>query len=128
MSFRSLIFDHIWLKFFSVVLAILIWLAVRANLGTEPVLPHRLGSDIEKSFLSSPILVLTESGDRTPVTLPPRPANVIVRGPADLINGLKNEDISVFVRLNERAPNAGSLDLPVHVHVPPGARVFLVAP
>jgi len=119
MSLRSLIFNHVWLKFFSLVLATLIWLAVWANLRNEPILPKKFGNDGTFTFIRRPIQVLSDSTDHTTVTVEPPLASVTVRGPKDLIEGLKDEDIDVFVRLLDRRQFNGQL--PVHVRVPVGA-------
>ena len=121
MSIRSLIFDQLWLKLFSLVLATLIWLAVWANLGGERI------SKSTKSFINRPILILTtESADRPNFNVIPERATVTVRGPVDLIQRMEDKDISVFVRLVEPKQTAG--DLPVLVYVPAGASVALVTP
>jgi len=121
MSIRSLIFDQLWLKLFSLVLATLIWLAVWANLGGERI------SKFTRSFINQPILVLTtESADRPSFNVIPERATVTVRGPVDLIQSMKDTDISVFVRVVDPRQTAG--DLPVQVYLPAGASVALVTP
>jgi hypothetical protein len=112
MSLRTRLFDQIWLKLFSVILATLIWLAVWANLRNEPVLKQT------HTFFSRPILVLTDPSERQTFSLMPDRATVAVRGPADLLQAMKEEDISVFVRVD---PKQLTGDLPVQVHVPAGA-------
>src|SRR5262245_49160479 len=121
MPLRSLILDHIWLKLFSLVLATLIWLAVWANLQHEPLLPRKFGNDGTKifTFMKRPILVLSDNPDQPPVTIVPPQATITVQGPADLIQGLKDEDIDVFVRVTEKHPL--NLQVPVHVRLPAGA-------
>jgi len=119
MSLRSLIFDQIWLKLFSVVLATLIWLAVWANLGGERV------ARLTRTFMNRPILTLCES-ELPPLKVMPDKATVTVRGPADLIQNMEDKDISVFVRVVDPKQPMG--DLPVQVHVPAGASLALVTP
>jgi hypothetical protein len=120
MSLRSLLLDQIWLKLFSLVLATLIWLAVWTNLGGERV------SKFSRSFSNRPILILTESSERPTLNVVPDRATVTVRGPVDLIQAMKDEDISVFVRVVDPKQPVG--DLPVQVHVPAGASVYQVVP
>src|SRR6266567_7783248 len=119
MPLRALIRDHFWLKLFSLVLATLIWLAVRSNLTN-------VSSEIVRTFLNRPILVLTENAEHAAVSVNPDQATVTVRGPASLMQFITDEDIHVFVRFGEKRQLGG--DLPVHVHVPAGASVALVTP
>jgi hypothetical protein len=120
MSFRSLVFDHVWLKLFSLVLATLIWLAVWAGL------PRKSGLETTRIFVGRPIQLLAASPDHPRVVLTPDRATVTVRGPEDLLQGLKDDDVDAFVRLPDKRQFSGSL--PLHVHVPAGASVAAVAP
>src|SRR4030095_13607007 len=124
MSLRSIIFDQIWLKLFSLVLATLIWLAVRTNIGNEPLFTRRIGN--EDTFINRPILILTESTNHPPLFVSPERAEVTVRGPPDLMQGLREEDINVFVRYVDRNHLVSAL--PVHVHLPAGAVLARVKP
>lgn len=121
MPLRALIFDHVWLKLFSLILATLIWLAVWTNLRNEPIFKDDL-----RTFVNRPIGVLVDAPERAPVTVIPANATVTVRGPGDLLLGLKEDDINVFVRVPSKLPLSG--DLPVHVHVPVGTAVAVVTP
>lgn len=126
MSLRSLILDQFWLKLFSLVLATLIWLAVKANLENGPLFARKTGSEDLRTFISRPILVLTEFSEHPPLSVIPERATVTVRGPVDLLQGLKEDDINLFVRLSD--PRLLPSDLPVHAHVPVGASVARVTP
>ena len=119
MILRPLIVEHFWLKLFSLVLASLIWLTVRANLGS-------IGDEAKRTFSNRPIMLLTDSGEHVAMVANPNVATVIVRGPALLIEELTDQDIHVYVRLHERAQSNG--EMPIHAHVPSGAKVALVTP
>jgi YbbR domain-containing protein len=121
MPLRALIFDHVWLKMFSLVLATLIWLAVWTNLRNEPIFKDDL-----RTFVNRPIGVLVDSPERAQVSVIPERATVTVRGPGNLLLGLKEDDINVFVRVPSKLPLSG--DLPVHVYVPAGTAVAVVTP
>ena len=94
MSARSFIFDHVWLKLFSLILATLIWMAVHTNLADDPAAARKS----TRQFLDHPILLLTETAGRRAYRLEPARANVFVQGRADLLNMLKDEDIQAIFR------------------------------
>ena len=119
MAIRSLILDHFWLKLFSLILATLIWLTVRSNLSSASFEENR-------TFLSRPILVLSDTAEHSGVLVSPSNASVTVRGPTSLVREFTEEDIHVFVRLSDRHQFSG--ELPVHVHLPAGASVALITP
>lgn len=119
MPLRSLIADHFWLKLLSLVLASLIWLTVRANLGGA-------SGEATRTFINRPIMLLTDSAEHVAMVANPNFASVTVRGPASLIQELADQDIHVYVRLHDRTQTSG--ELPVHAHVPSGASVALVTP
>jgi len=116
MPLRPLIFDHGWLKLFSLVLAALIWFAVHASVGVDPT----SGRKMTREFLQRPVLLLSESGAHQAFMVEPAYINVFVQGPVNLLNELKEQDVQVFVRLVEGRP-AGAA--PVRVHVPAGVNV-----
>src|SRR5262245_4775485 len=119
MPIRSLLLDHLGLKIFSLILGMLIWLAVRTNFAGP-------AAEADRTFVSRPILVLTDSAEHSAVVVNPNQASVTVRGSASLMQLLKDEDIHVFVRLSEKHQFTG--ELPVHVHAPAGATVVLLTP
>ena len=119
MPLRSIFAHHFWLKLLSLVLASLIWLTVKANLGTT-------GGDATRTFINRPILLLTDSAEHVAMIASPNQASVTVRGPALLIQEMTDQDVHVYVRLHERSQTSG--EFPVHAHVPAGATVALVTP
>lgn len=119
MPLRSLFLDHLWLKLFSVLLATLIWLTVRANLNN----PAR---ETTRRFARQPVVLMTDSAEyRTFVVEPPH-VNVTVRGPAALIDEMNDRDIHAFIQMAGEQTMAGMY--PVEIHVPHGVTVVLVAP
>lgn len=119
MPLRSIFAHQFWLKLLSLVLASLIWLTVKANLGGT-------GGEATRTFTNRPILLLTDSAEHVAMVSSPNQASVTVRGPALLIQEMADQDVHVFVRLNDRAQSTG--ELPVHAHVPAGATVAMVSP
>lgn len=119
MPLRSIFAHQFWLKLLSLVLASLIWLTVKANLGGT-------GGEATRTFTNRPILLLTDSAEHVAMVSSPNQASVTVRGPALLIQEMADQDVHVFVRLHDRAQSTG--ELPVHAHVPAGATVAMVSP
>jgi YbbR domain-containing protein len=119
MALRSLLLDHFWLKLISLVLAVLIWLTVRADLGNS-------SAEATRRFADRPILVLTDKAEHVAVVASPSQTAVTVRGPAALLSELSEQDIHVYVRLND--PRQINGVLPIHAHVPSGASVVLISP
>jgi YbbR domain-containing protein len=119
MPLRSLILNHFWLKLISLVLAILIWLTVKSDLGSAT-------TEATRTFPNRPILLLTDKAEHVAVAANPSQASITVRGPAGLLNELTDQDIHVYVRLHE--PRQVNGVLPVHAHVPSGAKVILITP
>jgi YbbR domain-containing protein len=117
MPLRSLILNHFWLKSISLVLAILIWLTVKSDLGSR---------ERTRTFPNRPILLLTDKAEHVAVAANPSQASITVRGPAGLVNELTDQDIHVYVRLQDPRQIGG--ELPVHAHVPSGATVVLINP
>ena len=127
MLLRSLIFDHIWLKLFSLVLATLIWLAIRSNLvSTESQHASRvLGEPTVRKLARLPVFLLQDSTGHQPVVVEPSFVDVSVRGSDFRLAELRASDVHVFVRLTE-GRTAGSF--PVEVRAPNGITVFLITP
>jgi len=111
MFLRALFLHNFLLKLFSIVLATLIWLAVWASL-------RGASAEVTRKFPRRPVLVMTGTGEHPALAIEPPDVSVLVRGPAALLSGLKEQDIQVFLQLQGRPDPAG--DFGVVVHVPPG--------
>lgn len=119
MPLRSIFAHQFWLKLLSLVLASLIWLTVKANLGGT-------GGEATRTFTNRPILLLTDGAEHVAMVTSPNQASVTVRGPALLIQEMSDHDVHVFVRMHDRNQTSG--EFPVHAHVPAGASVAMVSP
>lgn len=119
MPLRSIFAHQFWLKLLSLVLASLIWLTVKANLGST-------GGEATRTFNNRPIMLLTDGAEHVAMVSSPNQASVTVRGPALLIQEMSDQDVHVFVRLHDRNQMSG--EMPVHAHVPAGATVAMVSP
>lgn len=118
MSLRSLLFDHIWLKLFSLVLALLIWVAVRGTLSKGE-------NDTVKKFRRVPVMLLTDAAEHRALQVDPTIVDVTVRGPAGDVESMTERDVQAFVRVTKEKDQG---TFPVDIHIPPGVHVFLLTP
>jgi YbbR domain-containing protein len=126
MWLRSLIVDHFWLKLFSLILATLIWLAVRANVNNEGVTRRFDAADITRTFTRRPVQVMTDTGAHAAVLVEPDAVDIVVRGGAEQIDKLQEQQVRPFVRLPESTNLTGNV--PVHVQLPREAALVFVSP
>jgi YbbR domain-containing protein len=118
MSLRLLLFDNIWLKLFSFVLALLIWLAVRGTLSKG-------GENRVHKFRQVPVMLLTEATEHRALQVDPGMVDVTVRGSAGDLESMTERDVLAFVRVTKEKDNG---TFPVDFRLPPGVQVFLLSP
>jgi YbbR domain-containing protein len=117
MPARSFFLDHLWLKTFSLVLAMLIWITIRSNVEREV-------HEETKTFEHEPVSLLADSSEHRAFVLDPANVSVTVKGPKTVIDSLK--DIRAYVELSSHAGNNGNYR--VEVHAPAGVALVLVTP
>jgi hypothetical protein len=71
-------------------------------------------------------MVMTGTGEHPAVTIEPTDVSVLVRGPAELLSSLQEQDVQVFLHLPDQKNSAG--DFSVVVHVPPGIKEVVAFP
>jgi tRNA A37 threonylcarbamoyladenosine synthetase subunit TsaC/SUA5/YrdC len=118
MTFHDLLFNKLWLKVFSLVLAVLIWSVIQTNFSsTEVRLPQNpLRLATVRDFLE-PVVVMTAAASRQIYQITPAEVRVTVRGAASIVDQLSADDIQVFVRLVDVADARGIFRL--ETKVPP---------
>jgi YbbR domain-containing protein len=134
MPVRELILNNFWLKLFSLVLAVMIWLAIRGNIRTELAggqNPFRLPANDQ---FARPIMLMTAANDHQAYVVDPLSVNVKVTGDSDALKKLNPNDIQVYVRLTDVMVVHGAFPVevkplppnvslqtvwPSHVHVEP---------
>ena len=126
MSLRTIFFHNFWLKFFSVLVSTLIWLAVDASLRKESPVGRFASAEVNRKFPRQPVLIMTGAGEHAALALDPADVSVLVRGPASVLNNLKEEDVQVFLDLRGHREPAGKF--PVVVRAPPGATEVFAFP
>lgn len=127
MRWRELIFDNLWLKIFSVLLAMLIWFAADTQLAEKPTMSAAFpGNAAQASFVDRPVLVLTLPTDRRLFRVDPPTVSVTVSGSAPLVQELTESKVGVFVQAP--ATNVMSEPMTVQVNVPRGLTVVQTRP
>jgi YbbR domain-containing protein len=116
---RHLFFDDVWLKLFSLALAILIWV-------TLAVASQREGN-ARRDFSKLPVDIVSTSGDPRGFKVVPTEVAVTVQGEAQRIENLLPRDIRVLVDLTGLEA-ARELRKRLEVAPPPGVTLLRVTP
>ncbi len=104
-TLRNLVFHDFWLKLFSLVLAVLIWLTVSVAIKKEvsPV-SSLIFTPAERVFYNLPISVISSAADVSDFKVEPREVALTVRGDAKTLQNLQSKDIRVMVDLTTFDP------------------------
>jgi YbbR domain-containing protein len=117
---RNLVFEDLWLKLFSLVLAILIWLTVtfasKKEIGTE-----------NRVFSNLPVAVLASAEDVHNFKVSPHDVEITVRGDPTTLQSLQSKDIRALVDLTG-VTVARDLRKRIQVSVPAGVICMRVVP
>jgi YbbR domain-containing protein len=117
---RNLLFEDFWLKLFSLVLAVLIWLTVtfasKKEVGTE-----------SRVYSNLPVTILASAEDVHNFKVSPREVEIMVRGDPKTLQSLQSKDIRAAVDLTGVAA-ARDLRRRIEVSVPAGVTYLRVAP
>ena len=117
---RNLLFEDFWLKLFSLVLALLVWLTVtfvsQKEVGTE-----------SRVFSNLPVTILASGEDLHNFRVSPREVEITVRGDPKTLQSLQSKDIQAAVDLTG-VGTARDLRKRVQVSVPAGITYLRVAP
>lgn len=114
MSAREAILQNFWLKFFSLVLATMIWFAIA---GAKLNLPG-LGTTTRK-IESVPITVMQSASDFRAFRVDPSHIDVTVRGPIAEVQALTRRQLEVFINLSDVNDSVGQTKK-ILVHTPAG--------
>jgi YbbR domain-containing protein len=116
---RNLVVKDLWLKLFSLVLAILIWFTVYISLRKD-VSPWAaiIGRTADETVMTIPVRVPANLRD---VSVYPEQVEVTLRGDPKLLGELKQRpgDVRALVNLND-VQSAGGLLRPVELILPQG--------
>ena len=125
---RQVFVHDFWLKLFSFLLAVLIWLT--ASLATQregsPATPFSLVPE-ERTFSNLPILVSSSAQDVRNFKIVPTMVEVTVRGDAKTVRALGANEIRARVDLTG-IETARELKARIEVAIPAGASLVRVEP
>ncbi|MDB6033355.1 MAG: YbbR family protein [Verrucomicrobiales bacterium] len=116
MRLRDYILNNFWLKVFSMIMAGMIWFAVRSNLqGDGGRTPQNPFHPSETREYTRPIAIATRLENQQAFKVAPIEARVTVRGDRIFFRRLKASDIQVYVDLTEISQMHGAY--PVRVNL-----------
>ena len=121
---RELFTHNRWQKFFSLLLASLIWLAVRPGSGLS-LRVDEAGRG-EREFTGLPITVLTTASDLGRYQVAPDKITLLLRGDRETLERLTPSELEVYVNLVETSPDRSTRR--IHVYAPAGTEVVTVSP
>jgi len=123
---RNLVVNDFWLKLFSLVLAILIWLGVDFSLHKE-VSPWAalIGRTADQTDLKVHVSVPAMAGRI--IKLTPEDVQVTLRGDPKLLKDLRTEDVHAQVNLTD-VELASGLRRPVEIVLPRGIAYTQIKP
>jgi YbbR-like protein. len=128
MSFREYVLNNLWLKCFSLFLAMLMWFSVRFYAKQDIRVarnPLSLFSRLE--FVRVPVRLIPSMESAGSWKLVPDHVDVTVSGDKSILNNLTARDILAFVNLDS-VVTTGVSSNEVHVYTPPGTDVIEVVP
>ena len=125
---RQIFFDDFWLKLFSLLLAVLIWLTASLAIQKEgsPATPLSLAPE-ERTFSSLPVSVTASALDVRNFKVAPATVEVTVRGDAKTVRALGANDMRARVDLTG-IETARELKARIEVSVPAGVSLVRVEP
>jgi len=97
-SLQDLIFKDFWLKLFSFVLAVLIWITVFMTQGSS-MGSLRLAPADRRTFTGLPVMIMSSAEDVRSFRVHPKEVEVTVQGDSRTIKALQARDIRVLVDL-----------------------------
>ena len=128
MAWRVHILHNLWLKLFSVILAVLIWMTIRLAIQKEiRNLPANSPDAITNVFPGIPVSLLTSPSERRVFSCQPPVVSVMVAADAKLMRHLRPQDLEVFVRLTDMR-QASQFQKKLQYNFPPAVTLIRINP
>lgn len=130
-SLRELVFKDIWLKLFSLGLAILVWFTLNSmgnqKEGLTPRPQLSLRPTEQRTFSNVPVAVMSSADDSRAFRINPKQVDVTVQGDPNVVKSLYTRDIRVMVDLTG-IEAAHDLRKRIEVSTPAGVTGMRVEP
>lgn len=124
----SIISHNFWLKFFSIALATVIWLAIHYGIRNEfSISQLNINNLLAQEYIKVPVSVVVPSGDNRVFRITPNDVVVIAVGEKTALRKAAQKSIRAYVDLTSLAPGQGAME-EVHAEVPPDINVLEVSP
>jgi len=126
---KDLVVKDLWLKLFSLALAVLIWFIVNIAIQNKvaPSTANPLAITESRTFGNIPVLVMSSAEDVRSASVNPKEVDVTVEGDAKILRSLYSRDIRVLVDLTG-IEAAHDLRKRVEVSTPAGVTRVTVDP
>ncbi|MGC8743638.1 MAG: CdaR family protein [Verrucomicrobiia bacterium] len=125
MSFPEIVTKNLARKIISFLIAVFIWFAIYSL--QHDVRLSRNHNLVTKTFHNHPITVMKAALDSHGYRVNPSEVEVILRGPANILNSLTEKDIEVYINLTD-VVDVVRLRKKVLIFVPEGVTVVNVNP
>jgi YbbR domain-containing protein len=125
-AFREWLLDDFLWKFFSVILAVVIWLTVHRILVGGQAAPTSITSQ-GVTYENLPVLIMARAADVHNYHVQPETVSVTVNGTPEAVSVLQANSIRVSVDLSD-IDSAKDLFKTVDVSMPPGITLVKVSP
>jgi YbbR domain-containing protein len=124
---RYLFLQDIWLKLFSLALAVLTWVTITFALARDQR-PAGLGPRLyERTFEALPVMIMSAASDVRDVRVNPKQVDITVQAEARVLNQLQARDIRLLVDLTGIEAAQG-LRKRIEVSTPAGVTHVRVSP
>ena len=125
---RDLIFRNFWLKFFSVSLATVIWLAIHYGTRNELFISQlNINNLLAQEYVRVPVTVVVPPGDLRTFGINPNEVVVIAVGEKTALRKAAQKSIRVYVDLTNFRSRQSTVE-EVHADVPPEINVLEISP
>ena len=121
---RDLLTHNPWQKFFSLLLAGLIWFTVRYGIGQDFRTDESTGN--LRTFKGLPITVLMTASDLGRYQVSPASVTVTLKGDPITLDRMQSSELEVYVNLIDHSP--AHMTRRIHVNVPPGVQIADLQP
>jgi len=127
MSLPDLILRNFWLKFFSVALALVIWLGIHFGIRNEFTATHLdINSLLAQEYVRVPVAVIPRPGDNRVFRVTPPDVVVIAVGEKTALRSAAQKNIRVYVDVTQF--RGGPSVEEVRAEVPPEINVLEISP